>query len=118
VHGDASIGNIIRRQDGTAVLTDLDGFSVGPREWDLVLTAIYFERFGWHTAAEYAAFTGAYGFDVMTWPGYPVLRDIRETLMVTWLAQNVRESPQIAAEVAKRIADLRSGDGQRDWAPY
>ena len=57
VHGDASIGNIIRRQaDGVAVLIDLDGFASGPREWDLVLTAMYFERFGWHTAQEYREF--------------------------------------------------------------
>jgi aminoglycoside phosphotransferase (APT) family kinase protein len=120
VHGDASIGNIIRRQaDGAAVLIDWDGVATGPREWDLVLTAMYFERFGWHTGQEYREFVAAYGFDVMTWAGYPVLRDIRELIMVAWLAQNTRESPEIAAEVAKRIGDLRrGGDGPRDWAPF
>lgn len=119
IHGDANIGNIIRRQsDGVAILIDLDGFAAGPREWDLVLTAMYFERFGWHTAREYREFVAAYGFDVMSWPGYPVLRDVRELLMVAWLAQNIRERPEIAAEVAKRIEDLRSGDGPRDWAPF
>ena len=119
VHGDANIGNILRRQaDGVAVLVDLDGFSSGPREWDLVLTAMYFERFGWHTGQEYREFASVYGFDVMTWPGYPVLRDIRELLMVAWLAQNIRQSPVVAAEVARRTGDLRSGDGRRDWAPF
>jgi Phosphotransferase enzyme family len=119
VHGDANVGNIIRRQaDGVAVLIDLDGFASGPREWDLVLTAMYFERFGWHTAQEYADFVAGYGFDVLGWPGYPVLRDVRELIMVAWLAQNTRESPEIAAEVAKRIADLRAGSGRRDWAPF
>jgi aminoglycoside phosphotransferase (APT) family kinase protein len=119
VHGDANIGNIIRRQaDDVAVLIDLDGFASGPREWDLVLTAMYFERFRWHTEQEYADFVGGYGFDVLTWPGYPVLRSVRELLMVAWLAQNTREDPKIAAEVAKRIADLRAGDGRRDWAPF
>ena len=119
VHGDANIGNILRRQaDGVAVLIDLDGFASGPREWDLVLTAMYFERFGWHTADEYAAFAEIYGFDVMAWPGYAVLADIRELTMVTWLAQNAGESPEIAAEVAKRVADLRGGPGHRDWAPF
>ena len=107
IHGDANIGNIIRRQaDGAAVLIDWDGVSTGPREWDLVLTAMYFERFGWHTAQEYQDFVAAYGFDVMSWPGYPVLRSIRELIMVAWLAQNTRESPEIAAEVTKRIEDL------------
>jgi hypothetical protein len=119
VHGDANVGNIIRRQaDGVAVLIDLDGFAAGPREWDLVLTAMYFERFGWHTAQEYGEFVAGYGFDVMSWPGYRVLRDVRELIMVAWLAQNTRESPEIAAEVSKRIADLRGGDGRRDWAPF
>jgi aminoglycoside phosphotransferase (APT) family kinase protein len=118
VHGDANVGNVIRRADGVAVLIDLDGFAAGPREWDLVLTAMYFERFGWHTAQEYREFVTGYGFDVMSWPGYPVLRDIRELIMVAWLAQNTRESPEIAAEVSKRIADLREGGGPRDWAPY
>jgi aminoglycoside phosphotransferase (APT) family kinase protein len=119
VHGDANVGNIIRREtDGVAVLIDWDGVSTGPREWDLVLTAMYFERFGWHTAQEYRDFAGSYGFDVMAWLGYPVLRSVRELIMVAWLAQNTRESPKISAEVAKRIEDLRSGDGPRDWAPY
>ena len=119
VHGDANVGNMLRRQtDGVAVLIDLDGFAAGPREWDLVLTAMYFERFGWHTAEEYAAFAEIYGFDVMAWPGYAVLADIRKLTMVTWLAQNAGESPEIAAEIAKRVADLRSGPGHRDWAPF
>ena len=119
IHGDANIGNIIRRQsDGVAVLIDWDGVATGPREWDLVLTAMYFERFGWHTAQEYRQFVAAYGFDVMSWPGYPVLRDIRELIMVAWLAQNSRESAETASEVAKRIADLRDGDGPRHWAPF
>lgn len=119
VHGDANVGNIIRREsDAVAVLIDLDGFASGPREWDLVLTAMYFERFGWHTEREYQEFAESYRFDVLTWPGYPVLRDIRELLMVAWLAQNTRESPEIAAEVARRIGDLRGGDGRREWAPF
>jgi hypothetical protein len=119
VHGDASIGNILRRQsDGMAVLVDLDGFAFGPREWDLVLTAMYYERFGWHTAVEYGEFVAGYGFDVLEWPGYRVLRDVRELLMVTWLAQNTRESPVITAEVAKRIGDLRTGGGRREWSPF
>jgi hypothetical protein len=84
-----------------------------------VLTAMYFERFGWHTAQEYADFVAEYGFDVLAWPGYRVLRDVRELLMVPWLAQNTRESPEIAAEVSRRIADLRAGgDGPRSWAPF
>ena len=40
IHGDASVGNVMRDRQGAPVLIDLDGFAVGPREWDLVLTSI------------------------------------------------------------------------------
>lgn len=118
IHGDASVGNVIHDRDGRPVLIDLDGFAIGPREWDLVLTAIYYDSFGWHTAAEYGAFAEVYGFDVMRWPGYPVLRDVREFLMVTWLSQQAGHDEQAAAEVRKRIAALRTGGSKRDWRPY
>jgi aminoglycoside phosphotransferase (APT) family kinase protein len=118
IHGDASVGNVIHDGDGRPVLIDLDGFAIGPREWDLVLTAIYYDSFGWHTAVEYAAFAEVYGFDVMRWPGYPVLRDVREFLMVTWLSQKAGHDEQVAAEVRKRIASLRTGSSKRDWQPY
>ncbi|MYR55088.1 hypothetical protein GTY54_02100 [Streptomyces sp. SID625] len=49
IHGDAHIGNVLRHRNGQAIPSDLDGFALAPREWDLVLTAIHFDRYGWHT---------------------------------------------------------------------
>jgi len=118
IHGDASIGNVLRDYRGNPVVIDLDGFAIGPREWDVVLTAIYYDSFGWHTREEYETFVRVYGFDIMTWPGYPVLREIREFLMVTWVIQKAAESEQIAAEARKRIEALRTGASRRDWQPY
>jgi aminoglycoside phosphotransferase (APT) family kinase protein len=118
VHGDATVSNILRDSEGAAVLIDLEGFAAGPPEWDLALTAMHFEHLGWHTADEYETFASIYGFDVLTWPGYPVLRGIRELIMVTSLAQNASESKKAAAEAHKRINDLRGGDGHRDWSPF
>ncbi|MGJ6962531.1 phosphotransferase enzyme family protein [Streptosporangium sp. G11] len=118
IHGDASVGNVIHDRAGRPVLIDLDSFTAGPREWDLVLTAIYYERFGWHTDEEYARFCEIYGFDVMTWHGYPVLRDVREFLMVTWLSQKAPDDERAAAEVQKRIQALRTGASRHDWEPY
>jgi aminoglycoside phosphotransferase (APT) family kinase protein len=118
IHGDASIGNVIRDRAGDPVLIDLDGFAVGPREWDLVLTALYYERFGWHTRDEYLDFAAIYGFDVMQWPEYAVLRDIREFLMVTWLAQKATDDEKAAHEVHRRIETLRTGASRRDWSAY
>lgn len=119
IHGDASIGNVIRAQDGRPALIDLDGFSTGPREWDLVLTALYYERFGWHTREEYQGFAERYRFDVMAWSGYSTLRNMRELIMIGWLAQNINQSGDVAAEVGKRIADLRTGrQGRLEWKPF
>ena len=116
IHGDASIGNVLRDRQGNPVVIDLDGFAIGPREWDVVLTAIYYDSFGWHTREEYETFARVYGFDIMTWPGYPVLREVREFLMVTWVIQKASENERTAAEARKRIAALRSGASRKDLA--
>lgn len=118
IHGDASIGNVLHDSHGNPVLIDLDGFAIGPREWDLVLTAVYYDSFGWHTREEYEAFARVYGFDIMQWPGYAAMRSIREFLMVTWLIQKAPESEQAAAEARKRILALRTGASRRDWQPF
>jgi Ser/Thr protein kinase RdoA (MazF antagonist) len=118
IHGDASIGNVLRDSHGHPVVIDLDGFAIGPREWDVALTAIYYDSFGWHTSEEYQDFVRVYGYDIMTWPGYPAMRAVREFLMVTWVIQKAPESGQAAAEATKRIAALRSGASRKDWQPY
>jgi aminoglycoside phosphotransferase (APT) family kinase protein len=118
IHGDANVGNVLRDRHGHPVMIDLDGFAIGPREWDVVLTAIYYDSFGWHTREEYQDFVRVYGYDIMTWPGYPVMRAVREFLMVTWMIQKAPESEQAAAEAAKRIAALRTGASRKDWQTY
>jgi len=118
IHGDANVGNVLRDYHGNPVVIDLDGFAIGPREWDLALTANYYDSFGWHTREEYETFVRVYGFDIMKWPGYPVMRAVREFLMVTWVIQKAAESAQAAAEAAKRIAALRTGASRKDWQPY
>src|ERR1700722_2489300 len=114
IHGDASIGNVLRDSHGHPVVIDLDGFAIGPREWDLAMTAIYYDSFGWHTREEYQDFVRVYGFDIMAWPGYPAMRAVREFLMVTWVIQKAPESEQAAAEATKRIAALRTGASRTD----
>ncbi|HEY1281669.1 MAG TPA: aminoglycoside phosphotransferase family protein [Acidimicrobiales bacterium] len=118
IHGDANVGNVIMSRDGKPVLIDLDSFSVGPREWDLVQTALFYERFGWHTEDEYRTFVDVYGYDVMEWPGYPVLADYREISMTLWLAGKAENDEVSAAEVHKRVEAIRTGGSRRDWAPF
>ncbi|MBW1597933.1 phosphotransferase enzyme family protein [Streptomyces sp. JJ38] len=118
LHGDFNVGNVLRDARGRPTVIDLDGFATGPREWDLMQTAMYYDSFGWHTEAEYAAFADGYGFDVRQWSGYTVLRSVRELLMVTWLSQNADADPRAADEVEKRVKTLRAGTSRRSWAPF
>ncbi|MFD7403567.1 aminoglycoside phosphotransferase family protein [Streptomyces sp. NPDC059866] len=118
IHGDASIGNVLRHRDGHAVLIDLDGLALAPREWDLIQTAIFYDRYGWRTKAEYAEFVHRYGFDLMNWAGYETLADLRELMMVAWLGHQVTTSERSAAEFARRVRSLRTGEGREEWGPF
>jgi Ser/Thr protein kinase RdoA (MazF antagonist) len=118
IHGDANVGNVILDRHGKPVLIDLDSFSTGPREWDLVQTALFYERFGWHTEDEYRSFVRVYGFDLMSWSGYRVLADTREVMMTLWLGRKAGTDERAAAETHKRIDAIRNGGSRRDWAPF
>ncbi|MQS37496.1 phosphotransferase enzyme family protein [Streptomyces katsurahamanus] len=118
IHGDANIGNALRDRKGRPLLIDLDGFALAQREWDLVLTALYYERLGWHTRAEYESFVHHYGFDLMNWPGYPVLADARELMMTLWLGQRVPTDPTSAEEFSRRVQTLRTNGSRRGWKPF
>lgn len=118
IHGDANIGNVLRDERGNPVVIDLDGFAVGPREWDLIQTALFYDRYGWHTREEYETFAHVYGYDIMRWSGYPMLADSREFIQVTWMIQKAGENEKTAAEARKRIGALRSGASRRDWLPF
>jgi Ser/Thr protein kinase RdoA (MazF antagonist) len=118
IHGDANIGNVLRDREGNPVVIDLDNFSTGPREWDLILTALFYDRYGWHTREQYDAFVKVYGYDIMQWPGYPVLADIREFAMVTWIVQKASENEQTASEARKRVDAIRTGASRKDWYPF
>ena len=83
-----------------------------------MLTALYYDSLGWHTRQEFEAFAHVYGFDIMQWSGYPVLRSVREFLMVTWIIQQAAESDQMAAEARKRISAPRTGASRKDWQPF
>jgi Ser/Thr protein kinase RdoA (MazF antagonist) len=116
IHGDAHRANVLIC-DGTPVLLDFEVVAIGPREWDLVPTALAVDRFQLDEP-DYQSFVAAYGRDVREWAGYPVLRAVRELTMTTWLMQNVHEGAAVAAEFVLRVASLREGDLGRAWHAF
>jgi aminoglycoside phosphotransferase (APT) family kinase protein len=118
IHGDANIGNVLRDSHGNPAVIDLDDFATGPREWDLIQTALYYDHYGWHTCEEYETFTKVYGYDIMQWPGYPALAAIREFILVTWMVQKAGENKKTATEARKRVDALRNGASRKNWLPF
>ncbi len=118
VHGDADTSNLLRDERGNAVLIDFEAFAFGHPEWDLVITAMGADSYGWISKDEYSGFAETYGFDVLSWDGYYVLRDIQEIMMVSWISQNVDEDESVAAEYRKRMTSLRSGHGREHWSAF
>lgn len=117
IHGDAHVGNLLRRIGGGIALIDLERFAFGHPEADLSTPAIERE-IGWFSADEYRGFVDAYGFDVMDWEGFSVLQAIGELKMTTWLMQNSGHSLEIDGEIGVRIETLRDPDMRRLWRPF
>ncbi|MGH4026168.1 MAG: phosphotransferase enzyme family protein [Pseudonocardiaceae bacterium] len=115
IHGDIWAGNVVSTLDGHAVLLDLERCSIGPPEWDLVSIAIKHTSFAWLTKDDYQQFCDRAGYDVMTWDGFALLRDIRELRMACYLAQHATEHPAAHNEAQHRIACLRGTHGPRPW---
>jgi hypothetical protein len=124
VHGDAFLGNVlpgaVRRPaagTGGAVLCDFDGVGVGPREWDLVPVAVGALRFDYgHDLQQ--RFARAYGADVTTWPGFGVLRRLRELQLVTSVLPVLDANPALRPQWRLRLESLRAGDDAVRWSPY
>jgi hypothetical protein len=116
VHGDAYLGNLIPGPDGP-VLCDFDSSSTGPREWDLTPMAVGRLRLR-HPPEQYADFARRYGFDVTAWPGFPVLRQVRELKMVAGALPVLGGNPMVKAEFTRRLSSLRDGEDQASWSPY
>ncbi|PSL03213.1 phosphotransferase family enzyme [Haloactinopolyspora alba] len=115
VHGDAWVGNVLVDDEGTPWLMDLERFSVGPPEWDLVSTAVRLTSFGTLDAREYEAFCIAYGHDVTQWAGFATLRDIRELRACSYMLQHAATGAAARDEAARRVACLRGHGGPRPW---
>ena len=115
VHGDAWAGNVVATDDGQVILLDLERCPVGPREWDLVSTAVKCVTYGRIDRGQYQQFSDAYGFDVTAWHGFALLRDIRELRMTCYAAQQAAAQERLKHEAQLRVDCLRGRRGPRPW---
>ncbi|MEW1862546.1 hypothetical protein AB0399_19590 [Streptomyces sp. NPDC088194] len=59
-----------------------------------------------------------YGFDLMNWPGYPVLADVRELMMTLWMGGKAAAESRAAEEFVRRVEAIRTNGSRRDWAVF
>jgi hypothetical protein len=116
VHGDAHLGNVIPGPAGP-VLCDFDSTCLGPPEWDLTPLAVGMLRFG-DPARDQRVLAREYGFDVTSWAGFEVLKDVRELKLVTSVLPILRSNPDVRDELAHRLASVRDGDADVRWHRY
>lgn len=102
IQSDPQLGNTLRRHDGTAVLSDWDGISMGPPEWDIATVAVHCERFRQHTFDDFAE---AYGW-IDTWPEFRNLVALRELQMIATNARKSAPGTPAADQVRYRIDSL------------
>jgi hypothetical protein len=114
IHGDAWRGNLLRDQH-QVVLADWDAVSTGHREIDLIPT-LQAPRFGL-PADQRDAFITAYGHDIRSWDGYPILRDMRELSTLTAILRDGHTDPAARRELHIRLQSLRTGDN-RQWTTF
>ncbi|HET9656050.1 MAG TPA: aminoglycoside phosphotransferase family protein [Kineosporiaceae bacterium] len=114
VHGDPWAGNIVRTEAGP-VLLDLERFSFGPPEYDLVVIAASHTSYGLLPTDQYRELVSAYGRDVTTWEGYPLLRNIRELRVTTYAGQVALDHPEAVDQAVHRLRCLQGQHGDRPW---
>jgi Ser/Thr protein kinase RdoA (MazF antagonist) len=114
IHGDAHPENPLH--DSTAgrwLLIDFDHAAHGPRELDLLFAAPdHFQE----PAADRDTFTRAYGYNLLTWPGWQTLRDISEAHSLASYIRRAPTTPAAATELTRRLHSLRAADPTIVWA--
>jgi hypothetical protein len=116
IHGDAFLGNLIPSPD-RPIICDFDSSADGPREWDLTPVAVGRLRFDYLGDA-YGELAAGYGFDVLNWPGFPVLRQIRELKLVTSVIPILHSNPKLREQWAYRLRSFRERDVAAKWSTY
>lgn len=96
LHGDVSLENAVRTSAGPRFI-DPDWVACGPREHDLASAARRLAR-GEIDRSTYAGFCDAYGHDVRSWPGLPLLDRVADL-----------------GAVAFRLWDCRHHGRDLDW---
>jgi hypothetical protein len=103
IHGDVSPANVMCTPDGPRLI-DLDWVARAPREYDLA-SAARRVRAGEMSRRTYAGFCTAYGADVRTWAGLPLMDRIADLGGVAFRLWDCRHHGQDLAWVEQELKE-------------
>ncbi len=116
VHGDAHLGNVLRRHDGQPVLCDFDATCLGP--WQVDLTAVPVGEVRFKRSSGHRELARAYGRDVTVDQHWPLFREARELKMVVAAVPLLASAPGVALEFITRLRSVQQNDGDARWTPF
>lgn len=119
IHGDAWAGNLlwdIAAEHEPVRLGDWDTACYGPLEVDLIPS--------YHAAVRYGrgprwaeAFAQAYGYDLSSWDGFPILYAMRDLVQLAGPLRRAAHESTFAAAVQQRLDGIKTGD-QGQWREF
>ncbi len=111
IHADAHSENAVQLDHGF-VLIDWDQCCIGPRELDLISgLPDHFHA----PEIDRRRFLDAYGYDLLAWPHWHLLRDIAELHSIGAYIRLAPDKSAAAEQLRIRISSLRSGDRKVQW---
>jgi len=112
VHADVQPDNLLQDHDGRWLLIDWDRASHGPRELDLAFAIPdHFHE----PDLDRAEFSAAYGYDVTTWTGWTLIRDLTELHSLAGYIRRATTNPVARDELHRRVDSLVTDDRSVVW---
>ncbi len=114
LHGDAMPGNAIQTAD-EMMMIDLDSVCSGPCEWDLVPMYVIAKRFARDGPRRWHSFLAGYGITGQELPDLQAASLIKQLSMTVYLCLSAGQSPDIDAEIVRRMKMWEDGDEDGRW---
>lgn len=112
IHADVQPDNLLQDRDGRWLLIDWDRASHGPRELDLAFAVP--DHFH-DPDTERTEFSVAYGYDITSWTGWTLVRDLTELHSLASYVRRAATNPTARDELNRRVDSLVTDERSVVW---
>jgi Ser/Thr protein kinase RdoA (MazF antagonist) len=112
IHADVQPDNLLHDRSGRWLLIDWDRASYGPRELDLAFAVP--DHFH-DPDTKRAEFSVAYGYDITTWIGWTLIRDLTELHSLASYIRRAPTNPAARDELHRRVDSLVNDERSVVW---